>query len=109
MSDLYHVIYSGTFGFDDNKLIGESVEHLKQQIGNSFLRSVKETKVIYVDHPVDVEDVINTMDDRDIPCSEIFDDCSGLYLITSFVLKGIDRTDKDLLSLLEIIDSCKGK
>lgn len=108
MSDLYHVIYSGTVGFDENKLIEESISELKQQIGSSFLRSVKETKIILVDHPVDVEDVINSMDDNNIPCSEVYG-FDGIYLITSFVLKGIDRNNKDLLTLFETIDSSKGE
>lgn len=109
MSDLYHVIYSGTLNIDEENLIKKSIGDLTTQIGSSFLRSVKETNLIYVDYPYDVEDLINAMDDRDIPCSEIFDDMAGLFLITSFVLKGVDRTNPELISLIETIDSRKGK
>ena len=103
MSDLYHVIYSGTVGIDQNNVIEESMYELKKQIGS--IRNIKETKVIYVDHPADIEDVINSLDDRDIPCTDIFDDVAGLYLITSFVLKGVDKTNPELVALFDRVKS----
>lgn len=103
MSDLYHVIYSGTVGIDESKIIEESMYELKKQIGS--VGKIKETKIIYADHPADIEDVINSLDDRDIPCSDCFDEIPGLYLITSFVLKGIDKTNPELLALFDRIKS----
>lgn len=103
MSDLYHVIYSGTVGIDESKIIEESLYELKKYIGS--VGKIKETKIIYVDFPADVEDVINSLDDLDIPFSDCFDDISGLYLITSFVLKGIDKTNPELLALFDRIKS----
>ena len=103
MSDLYHVVYSGTMGINEELMFKESIEELKKQIGS--LRNIKETKIIYVDHPADIEDVINSLDDRDIPCTDIFDDVAGLYLITSFVLKGVDKTNPELIALFDRVKS----
>lgn len=105
MSDLYHVIYSGTIGVDEESLIALTIEDMKESNGKSCIRSVVNTKTILADHPNDIEDVINTLDDMQIPCTNIFDIASGVYLIASFVLKGNDRNNIELKELLGRINS----
>lgn len=105
MSDLYHIIYSGTAGIDEESLIALNIEDMKESNGKSCLRSVVNTKTILVDHPNDVEDLINTLDDIQIPCTNMFDSASGVYLIASFMLKGNERNNTELKELLGRINS----
>ncbi|QFR55831.1 hypothetical protein JC221_185 [Yersinia phage JC221] len=103
MNDLYHVIYSGTVGIDEDLLCSASIIELKKLSGP--LGKLKEPVIIYADHPADIEDVINSLDDRDIPCSYLFNKDAGVDLIVTFVLKGIDKTNPELLALFDRIKS----
>lgn len=105
MSDLYHVIYAGTVGIDQESLIALSVDDMKDSLGKSCMRSVDKTSVILVDHPNDIEEVINTLDDMQIPCTNEFDLSSSVYLIASFILKGNERSNSELKELFDRINS----
>lgn len=106
MSDLYHVIYAGQLGIDSEKLVSESSDLLRKMVGKKFKSSSMENvKTIFVDHPNDMEEVINTLDVHAIACSNILEESACVYVIASFILAGDNRKNSDILSVLKKVNS----
>lgn len=107
MSDLYHVVYAGTRSVGWQRA-EEGVEGLKNIYGSRFNRMViQKTESILVDHPNDMEEVINTLDDLQIPAFSIYNDYACLFTSISFIVSGDMTTNETLLSVLSKINSKK--
>lgn len=106
---LFHVVYGGMKNIDIPGLSAGMIEELEFQIGKRFKSSITETTTVTVDHPIDIENLINTLDDLMIPCADAFHEASGLFLIVTFVLKNVDSRNAEVLEFIRKIDSTKGK
>ncbi|ANS06087.1 hypothetical protein BI032_gp117 [Citrobacter phage vB_CfrM_CfP1] len=106
---LFHVVYGGIRNIDVPLLASGTIDTLEGKIGKRFKTTVSEIKTVFVDHPSDMENLINTLDDLLIPFAEEFHYQSGLYLIVTFVLKNVDNRNPEVLDFISKIDSIKGK
>ncbi|ADJ55535.1 hypothetical protein RB16p231 [Escherichia phage RB16] len=106
---LFYVVYSGMVNVDVPLLSVETIDTLEGKIGKRFKTTVSEISTVFVDHPSDLENLINTLDDLQIPFAEIYHHQSGLYLIVTFVLKNVDSRNPEVLDFIRNIDSNKGK
>lgn len=105
---LFHVVYSGMKNIDTAALSAGMLVELEAQIGKRFKSSTTETKTMFVDHPADMENLINTLDDLMIPCVEGWHEPSGVYVIATFVLKNVDSRNAEVLEYMHKIVSSKG-
>lgn len=106
---LFHVVYGGMINIDVDWLSAGMLDELEAQIGKRFKSIISETETVFVDHPADLENLINTLDDLMIPCVEAFHEASGVYTIATFVLKNVDSRNAEVLEFVGKIDSSKGK
>lgn len=106
---LFHVVYGGMKNIDVAGLSDDMIDELESKIGKRFKNSITETTTVTADHPTDIENLINTLDDLMIPCAYQFYETSGLYLIVTFVLKNVDSRNAEVLEFIRNIDSSKGK
>lgn len=106
MSILYHVIYAGQLGVDNESLKASGIENLKKIHGAKFRRfAIDDVRVVFCDHPNDMEHLVNTLDDLQIPCSNIFDDMACVFTAVSFIVVGDLTCSPTLLDTISAIDS----
>lgn len=106
MSILYHVIYAGQVGIDNESLKATGIENLKKIHGAKFRRfAIDDTRVVFCDHPNDMEHVVNTLDDLQIPCASIFDETACVFTTLSFIVVGDLTCSPSLLDVISAIDS----
>lgn len=106
---LFHVVYGGMRGIDIPLMAIDMVDELEGKIGKRFKTTVSEVKTVFVDHPSDIENMINTLDDLMIPFANGFHVQSGVNIIVTFVLKNVDSRNAEVLEFVGKIDSSKGK
>lgn len=102
---LYHVVYSGMVNVDVTRMCDDMVGVLETMIGTRFKNFVTETEVVSVDHAADIEDLINTLDDLQIPFAEGFHEQSGVYVVTTFTMKNVDSRNSTVLDCIRKVDS----
>ncbi|WPJ20970.1 hypothetical protein IJMDGFEA_00182 [Klebsiella phage KP5] len=106
---LYHVVYSGVLGIDKQMLVDVMCKKLDERIGTRYKNHVSESIFINVDHPNDMEEMVNTLDDQQIPFVDNFNMSAGVYTVVTFVLKNVDSRNDSVLNVVAKIDSTKGK
>lgn len=105
---LYKLFYGGMLGIDEDRIEANLLSDMCDKITSRFMSKVTEQNKIYVDHPSDLENMINWLDDWQIPCVNHYDSISGVSLGVLFVLKEVDARNKDVVAFIETIDSTKG-
>lgn len=56
-----------------------------------------------------MEEMVNTLDDQQIPFVDNFNMSAGVYTVVTFVLKNVDIRNDSVLNVVAKIDSTKGK
>lgn len=105
---LFHVVYGG-MNLDVGYLAMDTTDTLEGKIGKRFKTTVSSVETVFVDHPADMENLINTLDDLMIPFAEKFNVVAGVFVIVTFVLKNVDSRNAEVLEFIRKIDSSKGK
>lgn len=106
---LFHVVYGGMKNIDVAGLSDDMIDELESKIGKRFKNSITETQTLFVDHPADMENLVNTLDDLMIPCADGWNEASGVHVVVTFVLKNVDSRNAEVLEFIRKIDSTKGK
>lgn len=108
MSDLYQVVYSGVYGLDEKIMLEESYKNLLTKVEKIAEHRIEKRSVIRVSDSDKIENLINYLDDMAIPVSYYWNNTAGVYITATFLLKGNDRSNKDLMKVLTLL-SQKGK
>jgi len=108
MSDLYQVVYSGVYGLNEKTMLEESYKSLLTIVEKIAEHRIEKRSVIRVADSDKIENLINSLDDMAIPVSYFWNNTAGVYVTASFLLKGNDRSNKELMKVLTLL-SQKGK
>lgn len=108
MSDLYQVVYSGVYGLNEKTMLEESYKNLLTKVEKIAEHRIEKRTVIRVEKSDGIENLINVLDDMAIPVAYYWNNTAGVYVTASFLLKGNDRSNKDLMKVLELLNK-KGK
>ncbi|QDH49216.1 hypothetical protein PHYNN_30 [Pantoea phage Phynn] len=84
---LWHVIYAGQLNVDIAKLKKENLDRLLNIRKRTDFDPVG---VIMVDHPNDMEHLVNTLDDLMIPFATDFDEVACVFTIVSFTVSNAE-------------------
>lgn len=109
MSDLYNIVYTGAVGFDEKTMLEESFKNLLGKVERIAEHRIEKRTTLRVPSSSKIENLINVLDDMAIPVAYFWHPTAGVYITATFLLKGNDRSNKDLMLVLKSIESKKGK
>jgi len=100
MSNLYTVLYSQTRGIDRKEQSDLLFKGLCEKV-KLIPSRIEETKTVLHRKSEIIENVINVLDDLEIPVYYIWNPTAGVYMGACFLLKGNHRENKEILSALK--------